>query len=51
MDVHDLNAMFVFTVVIGFTAFIMAWETILLAIKGWAAGKEIRVMEDHFPHA
>ncbi|KAL8697500.1 MAG: hypothetical protein Q9224_002282 [Gallowayella concinna] len=35
---HDLNAMFIFTVTMGFTAFLMAWEIIVLAVKGWALG-------------
>ncbi|KAL8821342.1 MAG: hypothetical protein Q9223_000607 [Gallowayella weberi] len=35
---HDLNAMFIFTVTMGFTAFLMAWEIIVLAVKGWAVG-------------
>ncbi|KAL8774978.1 MAG: hypothetical protein Q9209_000457 [Squamulea sp. 1 TL-2023] len=33
---HDLNAMFIFTVTMGWTAFLMAWEIVVLAIKGWA---------------
>jgi len=32
--------MFTFTVTIGFTALIMAWATVLVAIKGWAVRKE-----------
>ena len=39
MESHDLNAMFVFTVTMGLTAFLMAWEVIVLAIKGWAIGR------------
>lgn len=39
MESHDLNAMFVFTVTMGWTAFLMAWEIIVLAIKGWAVGR------------
>ncbi|KAL8732147.1 MAG: hypothetical protein Q9166_002894 [cf. Caloplaca sp. 2 TL-2023] len=35
MERHDLNAMFIFTVTMGWTAFLMAWEIIVLAIKGW----------------
>lgn len=42
MKVYELNAMFVFTVVMGFTAFLMAWEMTVLATKGWAAGKQAR---------
>ncbi|KAL8975620.1 MAG: hypothetical protein Q9197_000170 [Variospora fuerteventurae] len=36
MERYDLNAMFIFTVTMGFTAFLMAWQMIALAIKGWA---------------
>ncbi|KAL8702977.1 MAG: hypothetical protein Q9201_003838 [Fulgogasparrea decipioides] len=36
MERHDLNAMFVFTVTMGWTAFLMAWAIIVLAVKGWA---------------
>lgn len=37
MERYDLNAMFAFTVTMGFTAFLMAWTILVLAIKGWAA--------------
>jgi Protein of unknown function (Ytp1) len=40
MEDHDLMAMFVFTVCMGFTAFLMAYEMIVLAIKGWATRRE-----------
>ncbi|KAL8819339.1 MAG: hypothetical protein Q9191_007755 [Dirinaria sp. TL-2023a] len=36
MEHHDLNAMFALTVTVGFTAFLMAWTILALAIKGWA---------------
>ncbi|MCJ1308616.1 hypothetical protein MMC25_002269 [Agyrium rufum] len=36
METYDLNAMFVFTVTMGLTAFIMAWTIVTLAVKGWA---------------
>ncbi|KAL8788474.1 MAG: hypothetical protein Q9213_001697 [Squamulea squamosa] len=39
MERHDLNAMFVFTITMGWTAFLMAWEIVVLAIKGWAVGR------------
>ena len=39
MERYDLDAMFVFTVTMGFTAFLMAWTIIVLAIKGWAVKK------------
>ncbi|KAL8757221.1 MAG: hypothetical protein Q9199_002368 [Rusavskia elegans] len=39
MESHDLNAMFVFTVTMGWTAFLMAWQITVLSIKGWAVGR------------
>lgn len=39
MDRYDLNAMFSFTITMGFTAFLMAWTMIVLAVKGWAVEK------------
>ncbi|KAL8840238.1 MAG: hypothetical protein Q9170_001445 [Blastenia crenularia] len=36
LERHDLNAMFLFAVTVGWTAFLMAWQIIVLAIKGWA---------------
>ena len=39
MERYDLNAMFIFTVTMGWTAFLMAWQIIVLAIKGWAVRK------------
>ncbi len=36
MERYDLNAMFVFTVTMGFTAFLMAWTILVLAVKWWA---------------
>lgn len=40
MQHYDVNAMFAFTVTMGFTAFLMAWQIVVLAIKGWAVRKE-----------
>jgi len=37
---YNLDAMFIFTVVMGLTALLMAWTTVLIAIKGWALRKE-----------
>ena len=37
MEHYELNAMFVFTITMGLTAFLMAWTILVLAIKGWAA--------------
>jgi len=42
MEVNKLNAMFLFTVTMGFTAFLMAWEIIVLALKGWATRRDQR---------
>ena len=33
---NDLNAMFIFTVMMGLTAFLMAWTVLVMAIKGLA---------------
>ncbi|KIW61419.1 hypothetical protein PV05_01541 [Exophiala xenobiotica] len=41
MEGADLMAMFVFTVVMGFTAFIMSYEVFVLCLKGWATRKEL----------
>jgi hypothetical protein len=35
-----LMAMFIFTVMMGITAFIMAYEVLALAVKGWATRRE-----------
>ena len=35
MEHYGLHAMFPFTVTMGFTAFLMAWAIIVLAVKGW----------------
>jgi hypothetical protein len=40
MDRYQLNAMFSFTLTMGFTAFLMAWTMIVLAVKGWAIGRK-----------
>ncbi|KAF1839588.1 hypothetical protein BDW02DRAFT_1021 [Decorospora gaudefroyi] len=40
LESYDLDAMFIFTVVMGFTALLMAWTTVVIAIKGWALRKE-----------
>ena len=37
MEHYDLDAMLIFTVTMGFTAFLMAWTILVLALKGWAA--------------
>jgi Protein of unknown function (Ytp1) len=40
MEDHDLMAIFLFTVCMGFTAFLMAYEIVVLAIKGLAVRRE-----------
>jgi len=40
MESADLMAMFIFTVVMGLTSFIMAYEIIVLSLKGWATQKQ-----------
>ena len=50
MEDHDLMAMFIFTVCMGFTAFLMAYEIIVLAINGWATRRESVVLRN-FPAA
>ncbi|OJD23903.1 hypothetical protein ACJ73_04745 [Blastomyces percursus] len=39
MEHYDIHAMFVFTVAMGFTAFIMAWEILCISLKAWATKK------------
>jgi hypothetical protein len=40
LESYGLDAMFIFTVVMGFTALLMAWTTVVIAIKGWALRRE-----------
>ena len=40
MEVNNLMAMFIFTVMMGLTAAIMAWEITVLALKGWAVRRQ-----------
>jgi hypothetical protein len=42
MENTGLMAMFVLTVTCGFTAFVMAYEIIVLSLKGWAIRREAR---------
>ena len=44
LEIHGIGAMFVFTCMMGLTAGVMAWETFLLALKGWAERKENPVL-------
>lgn len=40
MEEYNLMAMFIFTVVMGFTAFVMAWTMVVVGLKGWAVRRE-----------
>ncbi|RAH74778.1 Ytp1 family protein [Aspergillus aculeatinus CBS 121060] len=42
MEYYDLDAMFVFTVTMGLTAFVMAFEILSIALKAWAVKRESR---------
>lgn len=39
MDYFGLDGMFVFTVAMGCSAFLVAWEVALIAVKAWASTK------------
>jgi hypothetical protein len=40
MEYNDLDAMFIFTITMGFVSFLMAWIILTVAVKGWALRKE-----------
>jgi len=40
LEYNGLEAMFVFTVTMGLTCLVLAWTTVLMAVKGWATRKE-----------
>jgi hypothetical protein len=40
LEHNSLDAMFVFNVVVGVTAFLMAWATVCLGVKGWVGRRE-----------
>lgn len=42
LELHNLDAMFMFTVSMGVITFLMAWIILVIAIKGWAVRKENR---------
>ena len=42
LEASGLDAIFVFTVVCGFVAGLMAWELAVLSIKGWAVRRRMR---------
>lgn len=43
MEQRGLMAMFIFTVMMGFTALVMAYEVSVLALKGWAVRRELKL--------
>ena len=47
VEERDLMAMFIFTVMMGFTAFLMAYEVLVLSLKGWAQRKELKAAGMH----
>ncbi|KAJ5621702.1 hypothetical protein N7528_006485 [Penicillium herquei] len=50
MEFYELDAMFTFTVGMGFTAFIMALEVLVVTLKAWAVKREQRSQPTfHFP--
>lgn len=46
MEYYELDAMFTFTVGLGFSAFIMAYEVLVIAIKAWAVKRAQRSRPD-----
>lgn len=40
LESYQLDAMFTFTVTMGFVALLMAWTVVVVAIKGWATRRE-----------
>jgi hypothetical protein len=46
MEEENLMGMFTFTVAMGLTAFIMAYEILVLSLKGWAARRELGEMTE-----
>lgn len=41
---YNLDAMLTYTVAVGLASMLMAWEVVVLAIKGWATRREQRDM-------
>lgn len=41
IEVHGLNAMLVFIMTMAFTAFLMAWMTLVFTVRGWAVRREL----------
>jgi hypothetical protein len=42
MEYYNIDAMFTFTVGLGFSAFIMAYEVLCIALKAWAVKRNQR---------
>lgn len=42
MEYYDVDAMFTFTVGLGFSAFVMAYEILTIALKAWAVRRAQR---------
>lgn len=40
IEKYGLDGMFCFTLTIGFTAFLMAWTIVVLAVRGWAVRRQ-----------
>lgn len=40
IETNGLDAMTIFTITMGLTGIIMAWEMVCLAVKGWAQRRE-----------
>lgn len=39
---YELDAMFTYTVTLGFVGLLLAWVILVLAVKGWAVRRESR---------
>jgi hypothetical protein len=50
MEGRGLDAMFTFTVSIGLSALLMAWTVTVMAVKGWALGREQQRRVDESQH-
>lgn len=41
MEVYELDEMMIYTLTMGFVGLLMAWELVVLALKGWAVRREV----------
>lgn len=48
MELYNLMAMFIFTVVMGFTAFLMAYTMFVVGLKGWAIRWEQKLIRGRY---